>query len=70
MLDRPLGAFCKTFDLHQAITRLENLFWSSFEWQLKTGFTVPPTYGALGGTLENEFHLLTDPISLKIYFEC
>ena len=66
MLDHPLGTFCKTFDLYQVINCLENLFWSSFEWQLKTGFTVPPTYGALGGTLENEFQLPTDPISLKI----
>ena len=29
-------AFCNTFDLHQAIIGLENLF----EWPLKTGFTV------------------------------
>ena len=36
-----LGAFCNTFDLHQAIIGLENpLFGLPFEWPLKTGFTV------------------------------
>ena len=34
--DAPRGAFCNTFDLHG----LKNNFWSSFEWPLKTGFTV------------------------------
>ena len=29
-----------TFDLHKAIIGLETLFWFSFEWPFKTGFTV------------------------------
>ena len=35
-----LGAFCNTFDLHEAIICLEKQFLSSFKWPLKTGFTV------------------------------
>ena len=35
-----LGAFCNTFDLHYGIIDLESNFWYSFEWLLKTGFTV------------------------------
>ena len=35
-----LGAFCNTFDLYYAICHLKNIFWSSFEWPLKKGFTV------------------------------
>ena len=38
-----LGAFCNTFDLRQAIIGLETQFWS-FEWSLKTGFTVPDLF--------------------------
>ena len=33
-------AFCNTFDLHLAIIGHENQFESSFEWLLKTGFSV------------------------------
>ena len=37
-----LGAFCNTFDLHDAIIGLDiaNTFLSFVEWPLKTGFTV------------------------------
>ena len=35
-----LGAFCNTFDLHQAIIGIENQFDLLFEWPFKTGFTV------------------------------
>ena len=35
-----LGAFCNTFDLHNAIIGLETNFGLLFEWPLKTGFTV------------------------------
>ena len=38
------GAFCNIFDPQLAIIGLdiglENLFWSSFEWPLKTGFAA------------------------------
>ena len=38
-----LGAFCNTYDLHQAIIGLETQFLVFFfEWPLKTGFTVFP----------------------------
>ena len=36
----PLGAFCNTFDLHQAIISLENQLGLHFKWSLQTGFTV------------------------------
>ena len=35
--------YCR-FDLHLAIIGLESLFWSSFEWPLKTGLTVYLSY--------------------------
>ena len=35
-----LGAFCNTFDLHEAIIDLEPKFFVFLEWSLKTGFTV------------------------------
>ena len=37
-----LGAFCNTFDLHEAIIGFENQFFGLvFEWPLKKGLTVP-----------------------------
>ena len=55
-----LGAFCNTFDLHQAIIGLESQFLVIFEWPLKTGvckfaifttdfehFWIIPTYMSL-----------------------
>ena len=37
---KSIAECCNTFDLHYAIIGLENQFWSTFEWPLKTGFTV------------------------------
>ena len=36
--------FCDAFDLHLAITNLENIFLSSFEWLLKAGLTMDTTF--------------------------
>ena len=36
----PIGAFCKTFDIHKAIIGLESNFWSFWEWSFLYRFTV------------------------------
>ena len=37
MQNAPLGAFCNTIDLHEAIIGLENQFWSFWGWPFYTG---------------------------------